>query len=158
MAMMIKVILLMIVVIVGLLVFTGCNRQSYDLHGGRISEYFPITLQDQFELRFNDNSFEKIQFTDAELMIVYRTISSFQFYGYNRPIANDHIILGVVHPALRIANEEHNTIINFTTNPGYRSFASVLPNDELNILKWFEVDTDAFNEIRELLIQGWWLN
>ena len=150
-----KIIPIMIVAIIGFMVFTGCNRQSYgyDLPEGRITEYLPVTLHDQFELSLNFNPFEKRQFTNAELMIIYRAISSFRLYGYSHPYTNNPIF-GGVHPTLRTTNEEYSTSIFFIRHPDYGPLATAAnPNGEQEIRKWFEVDADAFDEIRALLLR-----
>ncbi|MCL2356366.1 MAG: hypothetical protein FWC70_04280 [Defluviitaleaceae bacterium] len=142
-----------------ILLLAGCNRQSsdsletYDLPSGEISEYLPITLQDQFKLtstwHYYNYPYAKTDFSESDLMVIYRAINSFCFYGFTHPWAEE-LRFGSP-PVLHATNESHKTAITFIWHEEWGSLAAAWFEDEPGLAKWFTMDCDAQHEIRALL-------
>ena len=148
---MIKLIWISIAALLGLMIVAGCGRRSGDkseVIEGAISEYLPITLQDQFRLTISwAYPNEKTYFTETELDVLYRAISSFHPYG-PAPPWGDEVLFGMQRPILYVTNENHEiTVVFFYSQWG--TLASVTVDDEP--VQWFTVDSDTLDEIVELL-------
>jgi len=158
---MLKLILLITVIFLGVIALAGCRQQQSnplemsEVPEGKISEYLPITLNDQFILTSNwlyyNYPYAKTYFTESELMIIHRALSSFLFYGFSHPWS-DEGILGMP-PVLYAMNENHKIAIYFITHPkwGYLALAIFEDGDDADIQKWFTMDSDAFWEITGLI-------
>jgi len=141
---------------IGLAVFAGCGRQSvnsYDGYENTISPYLPITLDNQFELtsfwNYYNYPYGKTDFSEAELMIVYRAISSLRYYGSSHPWQDEQLY---GRPPFLIAkNESYLTEVSFIMHPQWGALAVARVND--NPEQWFTMDSDAYEEIVGLI--GW---
>ena len=100
----------------------------------------PITLDDQFRFTVFADPREKTYFSEAELDILYRIISSFRPYG-PLPPWGDEVLFGMRRPVLYVTNENHEiTVVFFRSQWG--EVASALVDDEP--VQWFTVDPYAF--------------
>jgi len=152
---MIKVIVSTIIITLGLITFKWYSLQQPEppmIFVGGISEYLPITLNDDFELtsmwHYYNYPYGKTEFTGEELQIVYRAIKSFQYYGASHPYV-DELFYGVP-PFLIAQNDYHKTVISFIYSQ-WGTIASVLIDDAPE--QWFTVDPGAFHELLRLI--GW---
>ena len=140
-----------ILILLGLVLFVGCGQQHPELPEGKISEYLPITLNDQFELtslwHYYNYPYAKTDFTPSELMIIYRAISSFSFYGYSHPWQNAGIF--GLPPFLNATSEEHSSVISFIDHSQWGTIARA-EIDNTSVL-WFTIDPDAYWEVIRLL-------
>ena len=143
----------MFIALLCLVTLSGCSRRppnSRQTRGEIISEYLPIRLSDQFRLTIGRLPHEKTDFHESELTVIYRFISSFSYYGPNPPwydlgVAGRPLGLPII---LYASSEEHETTIQLI--PFQRGhFASVRVDDEPE--QWFEVDSDAFDDVVELV-------
>jgi len=153
---MIKIIVFIIIILPGIVFFIGCSRQSsslYDEVGGKIIEYLPITLSDQFELTsgmlYYHYPYGKSDFTEDERMLIYRTISGFRLYGTSHPWSNEGYI-GIL-PYMIAKNENYVTTISFIAHPEWGYLAAAQVDDGFTV--WFEMDSDTYHELVGLI--GW---
>jgi len=126
---------------------------TFNLPEGIISEYLPITLNDQFELsshwRRHYYPHIKTQFTDTELMVIYRAISSFRFYGNNHPWAQEFYVGGA--PLLNAVSEEHNITILLIKSANWGTISLAIIDNDPETQMWFEMDSDAYDDIIGLI-------
>ena len=148
---MIKLIWISIVALLGLMLVAGCGRRSCDkpeVTEGAISEYLPITLQDQFRLTISwAYPNEKTYFSETELDVLYRAISSFHPYGPKPPWGDEGLYGAPTF--LYVTNENHEITIEFMPHSQWGMFVVVLIDDEPE--QWFTMEFDVFNEIVWLL-------
>jgi len=154
---MVKVIVLVVIILLGIVLLVGCIRQPSVMHNeleGKIIEYLPVTLDDQFELTsgmlYYHYPYGKTDFTEDELMLIYRAIKSFSFYGTSHPWSDEGYI-GIT-PYLNVKNENHETVIFFITHPQWGYLAQALVDDEH--MQWFEIDSGAYYELVSLINWG----
>jgi len=149
---MIKRILFACAALIWSVFFSGCGRQTSD-PSKEISEYLPIMLNDHFTLSsiWHDNNYPyaKTDLSESDLMVIYRAISGFRPFGVNPPWG-DEVIFGSQY-ILCSVSEVHETRIIFTGHSQWGNFASVSINNEF--YQWFEVDSDAVDEIIRILNQ-----
>ena len=139
-----------------LLVFAACstdyndNPHDYEyLPKGPISEYLPITLEDQFRLGFLGNyPIAKTDFTNAELMVIYNAVSSLYPFGSSPPWG-DRVLYGIMwRPILHASGETYETELWFV-DWAYPFVVSASVNNEP--VQWFTVDSAAFSGIVNLI-------
>ena len=130
-----KILLIAAIMLLTLVFSAGCRRQPSDspnMPVGRIIEYLPITLDDQFELTsaglFHNYPYGKTEFTDAEAL-------------YGSP------------PFLIAKSDAHITRIYFIWHSQWGTLASATSDNIPQ--QWFTVETDAFHELTGLI--GWYL-
>ena len=155
---MIRAMFFMLIVLLGLTVFSGCGLQTSSppkISEERIIEHLPITINDRFELtsgwHYYNYPYAKTDFSESELMIVHRAISSFEFYGNSHPWSDEGI--AGMPPVLHAANEDqdHKIAIYFITHSNWGTIALAVFDEDPEIHKWFTMDSDAFDEITGLL-------
>lgn len=145
-----KIILGLIILLIVFLIIQ--NMQLIHLPEGDLSDYLPISMNDEFMLSFGwNNQLERNDFSRLELLVIYNALKSFIPYENLPPWMENRgtIIYGPQPTTLFVTNELYSIEIRLHSNFEFGDFAYVIINTEES--QWFTMGEDAFNNLRKML-------